>query len=83
MSQHPKQVTKTQASYDFTCEGCGCKGELGVPLNAHATFGCPEGCGATYIQTNHLNVPSLTCVVCPIFEDIERSPDLPGERRQA
>lgn len=38
-----------------------------------STFGCPEGCGARYVQW--LNPISqkheLMCVVCPIFEEQE------------
>lgn len=55
--------------YHFTCEGCGASGDMGVEVGEHGSFGCPEGCGATYIQwhpTGHM--AALKCVVCPIFE---------------
>jgi hypothetical protein len=42
------------------------------PIDMHETFGCPEGCGATYIQWKNLEGQyTLTCVVCPVFEDDE------------
>lgn len=55
--------------YHFTCEGCGAEGELEVPVGARETFGCPEGCGATYVQWNNplTEHPDLQCVVCPVM----------------
>ncbi len=59
---------KKQALYDFVCPGCDCAGELGVPLDTHNPFGCPEECGASYVQTKDLQGQDvITCVVCPIF----------------
>jgi hypothetical protein len=58
--------------YDFVCEGCGAEGRLGVPIDQHKKpFGCPEDCGATYIQWKHEGQFRLTCVVCPIFENTD------------
>jgi hypothetical protein len=53
--------------YDFKCEGCGGEGEIIVPKHLRR-FNCPEGCGASYLHWKRSNVPTITCVVCPIFE---------------
>jgi hypothetical protein len=57
--------------FDFFCLGCGAEGELGIPRSEGTnSFGCPEGCGATYVPWLHpleLRM-QLECVVCPIFE---------------
>ena len=57
--------------YEYVCEGCGSEGELKVPVDEHGSFGCPEGCGATYIQwSNPLTARmELMCVVCPVFAE--------------
>jgi len=54
--------------YDFTCVGCGTKGELGLAVDT-VRFNCPEHCGASYIQWDNLGVQTITCVICPIFEE--------------
>lgn len=56
--------------YHFICEGCGADGELEIEAGAEA-IGCPEGCGAMYVQWHNpiTNKPDLTCVVCPVFID--------------
>ena len=55
--------------YHFVCEGCGSEGELELPIDRHSPFGCPEGCGATYIQwQNPDGKMQLTCVVAPVFK---------------
>jgi len=60
------------AVYAFKCEGCGAEGEIAVPLVEFGPFGCPEGCGATYIQWRPpAGGYALQCVVCPVFEEPE------------
>jgi hypothetical protein len=56
--------------YDYICEGCKSKGELKVPTDQTKSFGCPEGCGATYVQWDNSisDKTELMCVVCPVFE---------------
>lgn len=55
--------------YDFKCEGCGDEGELGVDITERSPFGCPAGCGATYVQWHPPGaMAALKCVVKPIFE---------------
>lgn len=59
--------------YAFVCEGCGSEGELAIPEGDMHPFGCPDGCGATYIQwTPPGKPPTLRCVVCPVFEENQR-----------
>jgi len=56
--------------FDFVCEGCGSEGEIGI-LRAEGMkpFGCPEGCGATYVRWYPTVArPALKCVVKPFFE---------------
>jgi hypothetical protein len=66
------RIEDGQAVYQFHCEGCGEAGTLGVPLDSHGTFACPEGCGATYVQwKNPEGKYQLTCVVCPVLDDGE------------
>lgn len=56
--------------YDFVCEGCGSEGELKVPIDECRSFGCPEGCGATYVQWFPPGKPAtLRCVVRPYFSE--------------
>ncbi len=56
--------------FDFACEGCGAQGELGIdPKDGTKPFGCPEGCGATYIPWLYCEKFKLTCVVCPVGLD--------------
>jgi hypothetical protein len=62
-----KRRDGTMIYFDFTCPGCGRAGELGLDSAEGMTpFGCPEGCGATFV----LWQPSgeqyeLKCVVQP------------------
>lgn len=55
--------------FDFVCEGCKAEGELGLDMTeGMKPFGCPEGCGATYVPwmpDGHTYV--LKCVVEPFF----------------
>jgi hypothetical protein len=54
--------------FRFVCEGCKSEGELGVPQDERLPIGCPEGCGATYVQWYpRADQPALECVVCPVF----------------
>jgi hypothetical protein len=56
--------------YDFMCEACECGGELLVPIDERRSFGCPEGCGATYVQWHPPGrLAALKCVVRPVFGD--------------
>jgi len=53
--------------FDFNCS-CGAAGELGVATeNAMEPFGCPEGCGATYVRWRPDKIPALKCVVQPVY----------------
>jgi len=55
--------------FDFHCEGCGSRGQLGIEPGDPNPFGCPEGCGASYVLYNRLGTPALMCVVCPVGEE--------------
>jgi hypothetical protein len=61
--------------FNFVCEGCGCEGEIGIPRkDGMKPFGCPEGCGATYVRWNpsrSVAEPTLRCVVKPYFREAE------------
>lgn len=72
-----KSIEDNKAKYYFICEGCGCEGHLGIPLDQRGPFACPEDCGATYIQWQIEGNYKLTCVVCPVFKD--DAPRLPGD----
>jgi hypothetical protein len=55
--------------FEFVCAGCQAEGEIGIPReDGMQPFGCPEGCGATYVRW-YPNVarPALKCVVQPYF----------------
>lgn len=78
MRQMSKSVcTKETAEhivFNFVCEGCGAEGELQLDKSdGMKSFGCPEGCGATYVPWKYEGQWRLECVVCPIFEDKEES----------
>jgi hypothetical protein len=64
--------TPEQIFFHFVCQGCGSEGELGLEKkDGMAPFGCPEGCGATYVPWNDQVLGRgwrLECVVCPITE---------------
>ena len=64
--------TPEQIVFHFVCQGCGSEGELGLEKkDGMAPFGCPEGCGATYVPWNDQVLGRgwrLECVVCPITE---------------
>jgi len=62
-----KESTGGFNTYDYVCEGCGTAGELNVPEDQKLPFGCPGGCGATYVQWKENGESRLKCVVCPIF----------------
>jgi hypothetical protein len=62
----------------FVCEGCGSKGEIGVPLElGMQTFECPEECGAVYVRWNNpvTGKPDLMCVVRPVFVETGELPE--------
>jgi hypothetical protein len=56
--------------FHFVCMACESEGEIGIPREqGMKPFGCPEGCGATYVRWYpHGPEPSLKCVVRPYFE---------------
>lgn len=57
---------KGRNTFHFRCE-CGADGMLSLKLGDRKPFPCPEDCGRVYVQWNdHRNVPTLTCVVCPV-----------------
>jgi hypothetical protein len=61
--------TADEISFHFVCDGCGAEGDLTLAkADGHKSFGCPEGCGATYVPWKYLGEWKLECVVCPIFE---------------
>ncbi len=54
--------------FNFICVGCQSAGELSIPQSAGMQpFGCPEGCGATYVCWRPGETPVLKCVVQPLF----------------
>jgi hypothetical protein len=57
--------------FNFVCTGCQSEGEIGIPReDGMQPFGCPEGCGATYVRwypKAEGNIPALKCVVQPYF----------------
>ena len=66
-----KDHSEGRYNFHYVCEGCGSEGEIGIPVDVkYKTFGCPEGCGATYILWEPTpGHPALKCVVCPVFEE--------------
>lgn len=61
--------TKDRTVWKFVCEGCGAEGQLELfKRDGMKLFGCPEGCGATYVpwkpDGEHWQ---LRCVVKPYF----------------
>jgi hypothetical protein len=67
--------TDQQIFFHFVCEGCGSEGELGLEKkHGMKSFGCPEGCGATYVPWKDEVFGRgwrLQCVVCPMFDSKE------------
>lgn len=53
--------------FDFVCPGCGGEGELGLRTDDFKPFGCPEGCGATFVMWRPDKNPAIRCVVQPVF----------------
>lgn|SRR5262245_60868020 len=74
MGNRAREIIETGVVYDFACEGCGTRGEVTVPVEARQPFGCPEGCGATYVQWQAPSGYELMCVVCPVFESPDEEP---------
>ena len=55
--------------FDFLCPGCGAHGKLGIDTNdGMKPFGCPEGCGSTFVQSKPDDKWRLRCVVQPCLE---------------
>jgi len=55
--------------FDFVCEGCGSEGEIRIAKGqGMRPFGCPNGCGATYVRWRPDGfTPALKCVVKPVL----------------
>jgi hypothetical protein len=65
-------------TYHFRCAGCDAEGILEVSPAERGQIGCPEGCGASYVQVRLNKRQHLVCVVQPIFveeNDEEDTPD--------
>jgi hypothetical protein len=54
-------------TYDFRCPTCGAEGELSMPEDMREPFGCPEGCGTTYVQYRAHTHLHLRCVAWPVL----------------
>lgn len=71
-SQDSVRIEEGQAWFDFECPGCGATGKLGVPLEEKGPFGCPAGCGSTFLKwrpdPNQQELYRLTCVVQLVVE---------------
>jgi hypothetical protein len=67
MSQYLR-TTNGSDVFDFCCKGCGAEYELAIPTSdGMEPFGCPEGCGATYVRWRpDGKEPALQCVVQPM-----------------
>lgn len=64
------QETTEKTIWHFVCVGCGAEGELELlKADGMKPFGCPEGCGATYVPWKYLGEWTLKCVVMPMFEE--------------
>ena len=61
------RTKKGNHRYRFRCPGCKCDGVLIVPVGQRGTFGCPEGCGATFVQWTNSETPTITAVVVPVL----------------
>lgn len=63
--------TKDRTVWKFTCEGCGAEGKLDLfKRDGMKPFGCPEGCGATYVPWRPTPITwQLRCVVKPYFSE--------------
>lgn len=60
------EETETHLTFHFVCQGCDAEGDLQLEKkDGMKSFGCPEGCGATYVPWKYLGGWRLTCVVCP------------------
>ena len=70
MKTYLLEETATETIWNFVCVGCGVNGELKLLKKDGMTpFGCPEGCGATYVPWKYLGQWQLKCVVQPEFGD--------------
>jgi hypothetical protein len=59
-------VDRENVRYFFCCPGCGSQGLLTISIHEHAQVGCPEECGASFIQWKKPDGNyALTCVVQP------------------
>lgn len=65
--------TQTEITFRFKCEceDCDADGDLTLQKSdGYKPFGCPEGCGATYVPWQnplHANKWELKCVVLPHY----------------
>lgn len=58
-----KSETDSEIEFDFVCDGCGAEGTLGIlKKDGMAPFGCPEGCGATYVPWKRIALPGHSSV---------------------
>lgn len=66
--------SETELFFYFVCKGeCGAEGELGLlKEEGMKPFGCPEGCGATYVPWNDRGLWRLECVVLPVRMPVQR-----------
>jgi hypothetical protein len=69
LSQTAASRDGSMVYFDFTCEGCGAEGRLGIPSEHRDPVGCLEDCGATYILWKDGAGYKLTCVVCSVYEE--------------
>jgi len=59
--------TQTAATFHFQCS-CGADGDLTLQkADGYKTFGCPEGCGNTYVPYQGPLRWMLRCVVERVF----------------
>lgn len=63
-----KRSKGSMVYFDFVCPGCDATGELGIDTkDGMKPFGCPEGCGATFVPWQPTVARwELRCVVQPM-----------------
>jgi hypothetical protein len=62
--------TPTEITFRFVCEceDCDAEGDLTLDkADGMKPFGCPEGCGATYVPWKYNGHWQLKCVVLPCY----------------
>lgn len=55
--------------FHFVCVGCDAEGELGLASDDYRPFGCPAGCGSTYLHYRGDGGHKLVAVVAPVRSD--------------